>query len=56
MNEKDNKSDLLANISNIGRFLLQTIWVNDFPISYRQQEKKRDISRYLGRYLKQWLY
>ena len=39
--------DLSTDISNIGRFLLQTIWANDFPISYRQQAKNEisvDIS------------
>ena len=38
---------LLADISNIGRFLLQMMWANDFPISYWQQTKNEisaDIS------------
>jgi len=39
--------DLLLNVLNIGRFLLQMIWRTIFPISYRQQAKKEisaDIS------------
>ena len=39
--------DLSANILNIDNFLLQTIWANDFLISYRQQAKNEistDIS------------
>jgi len=45
--------DLSVDISNIGRFLLQTIWRT---ISPSTAGKKGDIGRYLGglgRYLKQ---
>ena len=39
--------DLSADTSNTDRFLLQTIWANDFPISYQRQannEISADIS------------
>jgi len=45
--------NLSADISNIGRFLLQTIWqmISSYRIGSRQNRRYRTISRPLGRYL-----
>jgi len=41
-----------VDISNIDLFLLQTIWVNDFPYIISAAGKKRNIDR-LDQFLKQ---